>query len=98
MKERDVFSELLEGMTAWREFNAGNETLRSHSSCLKPFILPAMTGKKAARLRRRKNRAALTRRPHFLSAPSLFAARCLPASSPCCVFAVKPFKALTLKA
>jgi putative transcriptional regulator len=39
MKERDVFSELLEGMTAWREFNAGNETLRSHSSCLKPVIL-----------------------------------------------------------
>ncbi|KTG78772.1 XRE family transcriptional regulator, partial [Klebsiella pneumoniae] len=27
MKERDVFSELLEGMTEWREFNAGNETL-----------------------------------------------------------------------
>lgn len=45
MKERDVFSELLEGMTAWREFNAGNETLRSHSSCLKSFILPAAPGK-----------------------------------------------------
>lgn len=45
MKERDVFSELLEGMTAWREFNAGNETLRSHSSCLKPLILPAAPGK-----------------------------------------------------
>ncbi len=39
-----------------------------------------------ARLRRRENRAALTRRPHFLSASSLFAACCLPASSPspCC--------------
>lgn len=46
MKERDVFSELLEGMTAWREFNAGNETLRSHSSCLKPFILPARRAKR----------------------------------------------------
>jgi putative transcriptional regulator len=45
MKERDVFSELLEGMTAWREFNAGNETLRSHSSCLKPVILPARRAK-----------------------------------------------------
>ncbi|WP_114139443.1 hypothetical protein [Klebsiella pneumoniae] len=35
---------------------------------------------------RRENRAALTRRPHFLSASSLFAACCLPASSssPCC--------------
>ncbi|WP_241186991.1 hypothetical protein, partial [Klebsiella michiganensis] len=33
-----------------------------------------------------ENRAALTRRPHFLSASSLFAACCLPASSPspCC--------------
>ena len=46
MKERDVFSELLEGMTAWREFNAGNETLRSHSSCLKPLILPARRAKR----------------------------------------------------
>ena len=46
MKERDVFSELLEGMTEWREFNAGNETLRSHSSCLKPFILPARRAKR----------------------------------------------------
>ncbi|MBZ7096425.1 transcriptional regulator, partial [Klebsiella quasipneumoniae] len=40
MKERDIFSELQEGMTAWRECNAGNETLRSHSSCLKPVVLP----------------------------------------------------------
>ncbi|MDW6052369.1 hypothetical protein, partial [Klebsiella pneumoniae] len=42
--------------------------------------------RKTARLRRRENLAALTRRPHFLSASSLFAACCLPASSssPCC--------------
>jgi putative transcriptional regulator len=46
MKERDVFCELLEGMTAWREFNAGNETLRSHSSCLKPVILTTRRAKR----------------------------------------------------
>ncbi|TWW07814.1 transcriptional regulator, partial [Klebsiella sp. ME-303] len=46
MKERDVFSELQEGMIAWREFNAGNETLRSHSSCLKPVVLPARRAKR----------------------------------------------------
>nr|QYR12133.1 hypothetical protein HT591_02395 [Klebsiella pneumoniae] len=42
--------------------------------------------RKTARLRRRENRAALTRRPHFLSASSLFAACCLSAfsSSFCC--------------
>ena len=42
--------------------------------------------RKTARLRRRENLAALTRRPHFLSASSLFAACCLSASSssPCC--------------
>ena len=45
-----------------------------------------------------KNRAALTRRPYFLSAFSLFAARCLPASPSCCFTAGKPFKALTSKA
>ncbi|SCA30285.1 single-strand binding protein [Klebsiella pneumoniae] len=45
-----------------------------------------MLGGRRARLRRRENRAALTRRPHFLSASSLFAACCLSASSssPCC--------------
>ena len=46
MKERDVFSELQEGMIAWREFNAGNETRRSHSSCLKPVVLPARRAKR----------------------------------------------------
>jgi putative transcriptional regulator len=76
MKERDVFSELLEGMTEWREFNAGNQTLRSHSSCLKPFILPARRAKRP-RACGRKSRAALTRRPHFLSASSCLLPRCL---------------------
>ncbi len=46
MIERDVFSELLEGMTAWREFSAGNETLRSHSSRLKPVVLPTRRTKR----------------------------------------------------
>jgi hypothetical protein len=53
---------------------------------------------KSARLRRWENRAALARRPHFLSAFSLFAARCLPVSPPCCFAAGKPVKALTSKA
>ena len=46
MKERNVFRELQEGMTAWGEFNAGNETLRSHRSCTKPVTLPARRAKR----------------------------------------------------
>lgn len=89
MKERDVFSELLEGMTAWQEFNAGNETLRSHSSCLKPVILPARRAKRP--------RACGAEKPGRADAPPAFPFRvfpvccllsacCLPASSssPCC--------------
>jgi hypothetical protein len=74
MKERDVFSELLEGMTEWREFNAGNETLRSHSSCLKPFILPA---------RRAKGRApAAPEKPGRADAPPAFPLRVFPVYCP----------------
>ncbi|WP_218672936.1 hypothetical protein, partial [Klebsiella pneumoniae] len=49
------------------------------SSCLRD-------GQKGRAPAAQKSGAALTRRPYFLSASSLFAACCLPASSssPCC--------------
>jgi hypothetical protein len=74
MIERDVFSELLEGMTAWREFSAGNETLRSHSSRLKPVVLPT---------RRTKGRApAAPEKPGRADAPPAFPFRVFPV---CCL-------------
>lgn len=39
MKERDIFSELQEGMAAWGEFNAGKKTLRTHKVSAKPVTM-----------------------------------------------------------
>lgn len=39
MKERDIFSELQEGMAAWGEFNAGKKTLRTHKVSVKPVTM-----------------------------------------------------------
>ncbi|EEY3113205.1 type II toxin-antitoxin system MqsA family antitoxin [Salmonella enterica] len=39
MKERDIFSELQEGMAAWGEFYAGKKTLRTHKVCAKPVTM-----------------------------------------------------------
>ncbi|MFA1240860.1 helix-turn-helix domain-containing protein [Serratia odorifera] len=36
MKERDIFSELQEGMTAWGEFNEGVKVVRTHRVSVKP--------------------------------------------------------------
>ncbi|EAO0751748.1 helix-turn-helix domain-containing protein [Salmonella enterica] len=39
MKERDIFSELQEGMAAWGEFYAGKKTLRTHKVSAKPVTM-----------------------------------------------------------
>ncbi|EDV0264208.1 TPA: type II toxin-antitoxin system MqsA family antitoxin [Salmonella enterica subsp. enterica serovar Ball] len=39
MKERDIFSELQEGLAAWGEFNAGKKTLRTHKVSPKPVTM-----------------------------------------------------------
>ncbi|WP_368758749.1 helix-turn-helix domain-containing protein [Klebsiella oxytoca] len=39
MKERDIFSELQEGMVAWNEFNDGKKTLRTHRASVKPVSM-----------------------------------------------------------
>ncbi|WP_434670930.1 helix-turn-helix domain-containing protein (plasmid) [Klebsiella sp. B345] len=39
MKERDIFSELQEGMAVWAEFNAGKKTLRTHKVSVKPVTM-----------------------------------------------------------
>ncbi|EPY5210436.1 helix-turn-helix domain-containing protein [Klebsiella pneumoniae] len=39
MKERDIFSELQEGLAAWGEFNAGKKTLRTHRISVKPVTM-----------------------------------------------------------
>lgn len=39
MKERDIFSELQEGMAAWGEFNAGKKTLRTHKVSAKSVTM-----------------------------------------------------------
>ncbi|MDF7680090.1 type II toxin-antitoxin system MqsA family antitoxin [Enterobacteriaceae bacterium ESL0689] len=39
MKERDIFSELQEGMAAWGAFNGGKKTLRMHKVSIKPVTM-----------------------------------------------------------
>lgn len=39
MKDRDIFSELQEGMAAWGEFNAGKKTLRTQKVSAKPVTM-----------------------------------------------------------
>ena len=39
MKDRDIFSELQEGMAAWGEFNAGKKTLRTHKVSATPVTM-----------------------------------------------------------
>lgn len=39
MKDRDIFSELQEGMAAWGEFNAGKKTLRTHKVSANPVTM-----------------------------------------------------------
>jgi hypothetical protein len=84
MKERDVFRELQEGMTAWGEFMPGMKRCDRTEAVLNlsPF---QRDGQKAARLRRREDRRA--------DAPAFPFSCCLsssPSISSCCLSSSSP--------